>query len=251
MDTTDRLFYSRLEDMTHQCSKNSMCVFSKFLDERQCILAQQWCSGNTGNLMFRLWGGFEQAKRKILAVYPDYCDSFVTDEYPLRCLTFTYRQQDKLTHRDFLGTFMGMNFKRELIGDIVTDEGIAQVFVTDVAAGLISSQVRKIGKIGVKVSDSQPFSLEVKQEYKEISGTVASMRLDCIVSLAAGVSREKAGVMIRSEKIDVNHFAVTSLSHELHEGDVISVRGCGRFILAEMGGMTAKNRVHILLKKFI
>ena len=177
--------------------------------------------------------------------------SFVKDEFPVKCLTFTYRQQDKLTHRDFLGTFMGMNFKRELIGDIVTDEGIAQVFVNDVASSLISAQVRKIGKTGVKISDSQPFSLEIKQEYKEISATAASMRLDCIVSIAAGVSREKAAALIRAEKTDVNHFTVTSLSHELHKEDIISIRGCGRFILADIGAVTAKNRIHILLKKFI
>ncbi|MBP3761866.1 MAG: RNA-binding protein [Ruminococcus sp.] len=250
-NSSDKLFYAKLEDMTDRCDKNSMIVFSKFLDERQCILAQQWCSRNTGSLNFQLWGGFPQARRKILAVYPDYCESFVKDEFPVKCLTFNYRQQDKLTHRDFLGTFMGMNFKRELIGDIVTDEGIAQVFVNDVASSLISAQVRKIGKTGVKISDSQPFSLEIKQEYKEISATAASMRLDCIVSIAAGVSREKAAALIRAEKTDVNHFTVTSLSHELHKEDIISIRGCGRFILADIGAVTAKNRIHILLKKFI
>ena len=248
---SDRLFCARLEDMADRCEKNSMIVFSRFLDERQCILAEQWCSRNAGNLMFMLWGGFPQARRKILAIYPDYCGSFVKDEFPLKCLTFTYRQQDTLTHRDFLGTFMGMEFKREVIGDIVTDEGIAQVFVTDVVAGLISAGVRKIGRTGVKVYDDRPFSLEPKQEYKEISGTVASLRLDCIVSLAAGTGREKAASLIRAEKTDVNHFTVTSLSHELHEGDIISVRGCGRFILSSVGGITAKKRIHILLKKFI
>ncbi|MBR0141714.1 MAG: RNA-binding protein [Ruminococcus sp.] len=247
----DKLFYAKLEDMADRCEKNSMIVFSRFLDERQCILAQQWCSRNTGSLKFMLWGGFPQAKRKILAIYPDYCESFVKDEFPLKCLTFTYRQQDILTHRDFLGTLMGMELKRETVGDIVTDEGIAQVFVTDVVAGLVSAGVRKIGRTGVKVYDDRPFSLEPKQEYREITGTVASLRLDCIVSLAAGTGREKAAALIRAEKTDVNHFTVTSLSHELHEGDIISVRGCGRFILSSVGGITAKKRIHILLKKFI
>ena len=250
-NSTDKLFYAKLEDMKNRCDKNNMIVFSKFLDERQCVLAEQWCSRSTGNLMSMLWGGFPQARRRILAVYPDYCDSFVKDEFPLKCLTFTYRQQDKLTHRDFLGTFMGMNLKRDLIGDIVTDEGIAQVFVNDVAAGLISSQVRKIGRTGVKVSESRPFSLELRQEYKDISGTAASMRIDCIVSIAAGISREKSAALIRAEKIDVNHFTVTSLSHELHKGDIISIRGCGRFVLADTGGLTAKNRIHVLIRKFI
>lgn len=249
-DSSDKLFAARLSDMTDSCERKGAAVFSHFLDERQCAEAELWCSRNTGELLYSLWGGFSGAARKMLAVYPYYCEDYITDDFPITCLTFTFRKEDRLTHRDFLGSFMAMRLKRETIGDIITADGIAQAFVTDVAAKLILSTVSKIGRVGVKVSDSEPFSIEVRQEFQEISGTVASLRLDCIVSTAAKISREKAAVLIRSDKVSLNHFPAASVSREISEGDIISVRGCGRFILDKINGTTKKGRIHICLRKY-
>lgn len=250
-EQTDKLFIARLGDMVSGCEKNGCPVFSRFFDERQCAQSELWCRANAGGLMYRLWGGFPDARRKMLAVYPDYCEEYILEEFPMKCLTFTYRREDDLTHRDFLGSLMGQKLKREVVGDIVIDEGIAQVFVTETAAGAILGSVSKIGRVGVKVSDTRPFELEVRQEFRDMSGTVASLRLDCIVSLTAKLSREKAAVLIRSERVEVNHFPVSSVSHELSEGDIISVRGCGRFVLRGIDGSTRKGRIHINLQKYI
>ena len=250
-DHSDKLFAARLSDLTEQSRRNGSYAFSSFLDERQCAIAENWCRRNTGELMYRLWGGFPEARRKMLAIYPDYCEDYVQEDYPFVCLTFSYRKEDKLTHRDLLGTFMGMRLKRETIGDIVVSEGVSQVFFTEVAAKLVLSTVSKIGRVGVKVSGDRPFELEVIQEYKSIGGTVASLRLDCIVSLAAHVSRENAASLIRSDRVDVNHFTVSSVSHELHEGDIISVRGSGRYVLSAVKGLSGKGRTHIELLKYI
>ena len=248
---TDKLFEARLGDMADQCERKGMAVFSGFLDERQCAEAEQWCRNNCGGMRYMLWGGFEDARRKILAVYPDYCEDYIRDDFPMKCLTFTFRKADRLTHRDFLGSFMAMRLKREVIGDIIISEGIAQCFVTEIAARLISVSVGKIGRIGVKVSDDRSFMLERIQEFQEISGTVASLRLDCIVGLAAKVSRENAAKLIRFEKVDVNHITAVSVSQSVNEGDVLSVRGSGRFVLSGIDGETKKGRIHISLRKYI
>ncbi len=252
-EQSDKIFFAKLADMVNRCERNGVYSFSNFFDERQCAEAERWCVRNTGGLHFMLYGGFPEANRKMLAVYPDYCDDYVYDDFPIKCVTFRYRKEDKLMHRDFLGTFMGMNFKREVIGDIVVGEGITQAFVTETAARLITSTVSKIGRTGVKVSDNEPFEIVLSdvQKFKDISGTVASLRLDCVTALAVNVSREKAAAFIRADRVDVNHFTVSSVSHELKEGDILSIRGCGRFILSGINGLTRKNRVHIILKKYI
>lgn len=250
-DQEDKLFTAKLSDMVSLCERDGCARFSAFLDERQCALAEQWCAGNIGGLHSMLWGGFPDARRKMLAVFPDYCDEYIIGDFPLKCLTFSFRKEDRLSHRDFLGTFMGLRLRRETIGDIVTGEGIAQTLVSDVAARHITAVVAKIGKVGVKVSDDRPFEMVSKQEFQDISGTVASMRLDCVVGLAARLSREKAAALIRSERVDINHFTASSVSAELHEGDVLSIRGCGRFVLAGIDGSTKKGRIHINLRKYI
>lgn len=247
----DKLFSARLADMVSRCERDGAPVFSSFLDERQCAEAELWCRANTGMLMHTLWGGYDDARRKMLAVYPDYFSDSIMELFPMKCLTFIYRKEDKLTHRDFLGSFMAQQIKREVIGDITAEDGIAQAFVTDVAAKLLTGSVTKIGRVGVKISDDRPFELENAQKFQDISGTVASMRLDCIVGLAAKVSREKAAGLIRSDKVDINHLPADSLSRELKEGDVLSIRGCGRFILSGINGETKKGRIHIILRKYI
>lgn len=247
----NKLFYARLEDMHSRCERDGCAVFSSFLDETQSALAMQWCGRNIGDTRFMLWGGFDEARRKMLALYPEYCEESVRDDFPFVCLTLTFRKEDKLTHRDILGTLMGNRLKRETVGDIVIDEGIAQVFVTENVAKLITCSLSKVGRVGVKITDEKPFSLEVKQEFKDICGTVASMRLDCVAALCVSISREKAAALIRSEKVEVNHFTAVSISQELHEGDILSIRGSGRFIVFGTGNKTRKDRIHINLRKYI
>lgn len=252
-EQTDKIFFAKLADMVNRCNRDSIAYFSNFLDERQCAEAEMWCRKNTGGLHYKFYGGFTGASRKILAIYPDYLEDYIIEDFPLKCLTFSYRKEDKLTHRDFLGSFMGIQIKREKIGDIVVSEGLAQTAVNEITAKLIMSTVSKIGRTGVKISDNRNFELSIAdiQKFKEISGTVASMRLDCIVALAVNTSREKASAIIRADRVDINHFTVSSVSHEIKEGDILSVRGCGRFILSCINGVTKKNRIHIVLKKYI
>ena len=252
----DKLLEARIGDMYDRAEKYYSCVYSSFLDERQCLLAEKLCnkrqnSIHGGELLYSLWGGFENAQRKILCVYNEYCSDMYMQDFPVKCLTFSYRKEDRLSHRDFLGSFMGMNLKRETIGDIVVSEGETQTFVTDTAAALILQLAGKIGRVGVKISEDVPFHLESEIKLREISGTAASMRLDCITALAAGISREKAAALIRSERVSVNHSPVTSVSRELRQGDILSVRGSGRFIVSGTDGVTRKNRIHIILKKYI
>lgn len=248
--SSDKLFAARIEDMYRRCDKCFCPVYSAFLDEGQAARAEQICSHHNGELLDMLWGGYENAQRKMLCIYNEYSADFIKDEFPIKCLTFRFRKEDKLTHRDFLGSFMALRLKREVIGDIIIAEGVAQAIVTDVAARLICTSVSKIGRVGVKISDSEPFMLEIRQEFQDISGTVASMRLDCVTGLAAHVSRENAARLIRTEKVTVNHFSAQSVSQELQEGDILSVRGFGRFLLSEIKGNTKKGRIHIILRKY-
>ena len=247
----DKLFIARLSDMAVQVRRSGTYAFSAFLDERQCVIANNWCSRNTGDLMFSFHGGFPDARRKILAIYPDYCEDYVNEDVPIKCITFSYREEDKLTHRDFLGSFMALRLKRETIGDIVVSSGRAQALVSEIAAKTIMTSISRIGKVGVKAADDLPFDMEVTQEYKDMPASVASLRLDCIVAAAANLSREKASLLIKSDKVDINHFTVSSVSKEVQQGDIISVRGVGRFILSDIGGLTRKDRLHIILRKYI
>ncbi len=249
----EKLFHGMVCDMVRICQRDCTSVFSDFLDEGQCSVAEKILKSEFPDVMYSFQGGFPKASRKMLAVFPDYCEDYISEDFVerCRCVTFTYRKSDNLTHRDFLGTLMGMRLRRETVGDIVVSEGKTQIFMTATVAGLVISTVGKIGRVGVKVTGDEPFSLEVKQEFKTINGTVSSLRLDSIVSLATGLSREKSSALVKSERVDVNHMTQKSVSHILSAGDTVSVRGYGRFLLADTDGVTKKGRIRVTVKKFI
>jgi len=260
MKSSESLLPARIEDMIRQSMKTCSPVYSMFLDERQCAEAEKIfrTAPDYAGVIYKFWGGYENSVRKILCIYiPSGCDyldelysSNLTAEIPMKCLTFTYRKSDVLTHRDFLGSLMAMRLKRETIGDIIVSEGKTQLFAMDTVAGLICSTVGKIGRTGVNVCDNIPFDIPDVQNFEAITGTVSSLRADCIISTALRLSRGKSAQIIKNSGIQINSEPVFSVSYEMKCGDVFSVRGYGKFVLNEVSGISKKGRLHISIKKY-
>ncbi len=244
----DRLMLARIYDLVELCEKRHSFVCSSFLNERQrALISAEVLPGP--DMRFVYWGGFEQAERKVLCVCNEY-DLPESCVLPIGCVTFRYRSGSRLTHRDFLGSIMALRIRREAVGDIVIGSDAAQVFVLDSVMPVILSDISKIGSIGVKVSSSEEFFLEKQQSFKEITGTVASMRLDCILGLALKISRTKAVVLIKSNSAEVNYFPCADASAQMSEGDIFSVRGYGKFRIESVSGLSKRGRLHIVMLKY-
>ncbi len=243
------LLKSRLEDMLELSEKNCMPVYSDFLDERQVsFLEKELSAMKFSRYMF--YGGYENAQRKILCIYTQYYTPELSD-FPVSIVEFSYRKSDILTHRDFLGSIMSCRVKREKIGDILVSEGRTQVIAYNSIGSFLADEIKKIGRIGVKTALTDKCTIEIIQKYLDIKGTVASLRLDCIVSLALGKSREKTVQIIKKYGVDLNFNAVFSPSVSIKENDVFSVRGFGKFRLNSVSGLSSKGRFHILIQKYI
>lgn len=244
-DESKRLV-SRINDMIRLAEKRGS-VYSSFLNARECVLAE----AELKRLMYDnycFYGLFENAERKMLCVFKEYYQPENSD-FPMTCLTFSYRKENKLTHRDFLGAIMALQIKRETVGDIVIGDGTAQIAVSDSVGNVIKSDIRKIGSVGVKVSDECGTVLKKVQEFKEIKGTVASLRLDGVLSLALNMSRSRTAGIIKGIGAEVNYFLKYDSSFNLSQGDIISVKGFGKYRLEEISGITKKGRIHITLCK--
>jgi len=245
----DKLLIAKVEDLFRICDKNFVPSVSNFLNERECYIAESICRKHS-ELRYGFWGGYESANRRVLCVYNEYFDDNWRDETGIKCLTFSFRKEDKLTHRDFLGSLMAMRLKREMIGDIIIDEGIAQIFADEIAAKHIMAELCKVGRVGVSISDDIPFRLETKQEFQEISGTVSSMRIDAVLSLGLHLSREKTAKIIEAQKVQLNYVQTCSVSKEVKCGDIFSVKEHGKFILSDVTGISKKGRIHITIQKY-
>ncbi len=110
--------------------------------------------------------------------------------------------------------------------------------------------IQKIGRVGIKITAGYQEPLPVIREYKDISGVIASDRLDCITALLCRTSREKAARLIVSGAVMVNHQEALNVDRRLEERDIISVRGHGKFILDSFGPLTGKGRLTVKCRKY-
>ena len=197
------------------------------------------------------YGGYDGAARVVCGFLEGtYASEMApSDVFPIVPLTFTYRERDVLSHRDFLGALLSLEIKRELVGDILTAEGYTVAFVHETAADLVSA-LDKIGKVGVRCEKGITKSLPTQQT-KRIDTTVSSLRLDCIVSAAVNTSRERSASLIKSGMVNADFSPCLNVSTEVKENTVISVRGHGRYRLSEISGETRKGRLRIVIEKYI
>ncbi len=243
------LLSRRLDDLFAAVQNKNVCKFTNFLDERQAMVALATIrKKHFTDYLF--WGGFSEAERVILGFFPDYMQP-QGEAFPIVPITVTYRKEDKLSHRDFLGALMNLMIKRELIGDILVQEGQAVLFVHQNASKLVLEELKRVGRVGVKCSASLPATLPAAHQYKELSGTISSPRLDALVAMLAGISREKASNLIKSGLVMQNCEIVDSPSNEVAQEDKLSIRGYGKYILQRIGPVTKKGRVSISCLKYI
>lgn len=234
----------RLSDLCFISEKQCIPKFTAFLNEQEQFFAANYLDSR--KMLYSMWGGADCCARKMLCVLPFEMEA----EFPVFPLTITFRKTYTLTHRDFLGSFMALQTGREQIGDILMGEGYAIVFCTATAHNLIADNISKIGRVGVTVSEGINAPLP-KAVFEEVTAVVASLRADCIVSAISGLSREKSADFVKAGNLTLNYEFCNSVSKIVSEGDILSLRGYGKFVLTGGGTETKKGKLRIILKKYI
>ena len=241
----DELFYSKLDDAADLCYTRQKPYFFPFLSERRQALAEKYlrsiCFEN-----FSFFGGYDYSERKMLAM----CYDDTKPDFPVSALEFHYRSCDKLTHRDFLGVLMSLGIERETVGDILVEDGRTIVFVKSELKDYIVSQISKIGNVGVKICDADLSKLPKGRGTEELSLVVSSLRLDNIIAGVTGLSREKTKSLILTGNVSLNYIQTMNISQPTFVGDVLIIRGKGKYILNAVMGETKKGRIRISLIHF-
>lgn len=236
------------EDIIGLCRKYHKCYFSCFLNERQAELAAA-VMHRCGVSSYCFWGGYKGAERVMLCVYPEYCEPQYSD-FPFVCINTKFRKIDTLTHRDFLGSLMALGIKRETVGDIVVQDGIASFFIKSDLEQYVKSQVRKIGRVGIAYCEHTADFDKVLCNFEERTATVSSLRIDSVVGAALNLSRSKAQQTIKSGLVAKNFEITYNTDCKISSGDKISVRGYGKFIAEFDGSVSKKGKYRILFKQF-
>ncbi len=237
---------AKIDDAIRSC--HGTIKFIGFLDPGQVMECRNYTK-YINDAQFSFFGGYEGADRMYLAVYPDYIEIEESD-YPIVPITFKFRNEDKLSHRDFLGVLMGQGITRPCVGDILIENGRAVVFARAEIAEFLVHNIEKIGRIGVKTEIGYTKPLPALHEFKEHSGVIASARLDCFVSAVSKLSREKSANLIKSDLVFVNYKEQNQASFVLCEGDIVSIRKVGKFIVDAIGPMTKKGRLSYRCREY-
>lgn len=254
----EEFFQKRMLELSKKAFFRGILTFSDFLDLNQQNILHSLLPGleNTG-VRVRMFGGYETAERQMAAFVPDafcYEEDFETEgAYPISCIQIAPLQAkfaDVLTHRDYLGSILNLGLDRSKIGDILLEEHCAYVFCHSSVCQFLTEEISRIKHTSVMAKEIFEKEAMPKPRREELSGTVASPRLDSIIALAFHTSRSSMIPFIEGGKVFVNGKSVVSNGHNLKEGDIISVRGKGKFQFGSVTCKTKKNRFHVVLYKY-
>ena len=245
---SEKQLFSRLKSMGELCEKHCRPYYSDFLNELQISQSLEWLKRN-GVSHYAFWGGYENAERLMIAVYPEYLCP-MNSEFPIECISICYRSVDKITHRDILGALMSYGIKREAVGDIVIGKGLASFFVKSELSDYVTGQISGIGRVGVQLTEKTVDFESITQEFEEIECTVSSLRLDGVLSAALKLSRSKTQALIESGLVVKNSLLTYNADSKISDGDKISVRRYGKIIVEASGEITRKGKNKIIIKKY-
>lgn len=235
-----------------QRAEEHSAKLTDFLDPRQAFILTSLVQRGR-DVQVRFEGGLPRAERKRALIAPDY--RVLDDEemgISLIEVTSPDEKLSELDHGDYMGAILGLGIKRDKIGDIhVRDEGCHFLVATEVA-DYMRLNLTQVHRVHVTTELLPLDRLQAsEQKLDEMSLSVASLRLDGIVSDVYHLSRAKVLIPIKAGRCKVNWKQEEDPSKPLREGDVVSLQGFGRFKVLELEGQTKKGRYRLKVGKFI
>lgn len=253
----DKLLLARLQDKIKQCKNRNKIVNTEFLNLHQKQLIQNKLNElKIKNYIFH--GGFEEAENKTLILYPEKLNegiviNSINEIINVLKIALPNEQIGKYEHRDYLSAVMRLGLGRERIGDIIVYENEAYIIVLKENAEYIKNSLHEFTRFKKsKIEIIEVNEIKAKTpELKPIEIHVSSNRLDSIVSEIARTSRSKAEELIKDERVSINCKYEYKSSKQVNIGDIIIVRGSGKYILSEIKENTRSKKLIIKLMKYV
>ena len=241
----ERRLMRRVEELCRVAVSRGIPRYTGFLSDREQSLAQAACN-RAGGSCIRFWGGFDGAERKVLCIEPPEA----WQEEPLAYLQFTACGDKLPTHRDYLGSILGLGLERACVGDLLADTEKPDTFYAVVLADkqeFIRTELTSAGHCTVHTewADALPAHLLESRERALQQATVPSLRADAVLAVMLHTSRTRAAEYIAAGRVEINHLPAEKPSAPVYEGDVFTVRGKGRFALTALPGKSKKERLII------
>ena len=247
----DKVLLAKVWDKIQAGMRKNIPANSCFLSPRELEMTRYLFGTVEGLYAF---GGYEDAERKMLIYLPEYLDesALTGEDSPLVCLRATFYEGDSPSHRDFLGALMGAGIVREVLGDICVGNGSCDFFVTEEIAPYILQNFMGAGRTKVRLAQIPLQDVAVPEpETKEIRDTLASLRLDSVISAGFRVGRSLAAQYVTAGKAAIDGLPCEKPDRTVAEGCKISVRGLGKIKLKTVSGQTKKGRISVVIDRYV
>ena len=247
----DRLLLAKVWDKINAGIRRNIPSSTYFLSPRELEMTRYLFGDVPGLYSF---GGYEDAERKMLIYLPDYLEesSLMDENSPVICLHAQFYEGDSPSHRDFLGALMGAGIARETLGDICVGPGFCDFFVTAEIAPYLLQNFTSAGRTKLRLAAIPLSEAAIPEpEVKEIRDTLASLRLDSVISSGFRIGRSLAAQHISAGKAAIDGLPCEKPDKAVQEGAKISVRGLGKIRLTTVNGQTKKGRISVVIHRYV
>lgn len=246
----DKLLLARVWDKYEQTERKSIPSATVFLSPREQQMARAMLNAAGIRTGYVFDGGYEEAERKILIFLPEWAEGFAGDK--LVFLRAAFHGEESLTHRDILGSLMGLGVTRERVGDILVSRHSADIVAAPSLREFFLREWDQAGRVKLTVTEIRRDELSVPQaQVKVIRDTVSSLRLDAVAATAFSMSRGRASELIAAGRVNLDHVPCIKGDKLVAEGAVITARGFGKAKLTQVGGLSKKGRIGITVERYL
>ena len=236
-DPADRLLLARVLDQYEKAERRGIPAATVFLSPREQAMAQALLNTLGVRSGYVFDGGYEGAERKLLAFLPDWAEDAAGE---LAFFRAAFRDKDAvLTHRDILGSLMGLGITRERVGDILVSPHSADVVASPSLGDFFLREWDSAGRTRLTVTEIGREELLVPEvKVTRVQDTVSSM------------SRGRAGELIAAGRVSLDHTPCLKPDKPVGEGAVVTARGFGRAVVRECGRTSKKGRIILVMDRY-
>lgn len=252
-DEETRLVLARALDKLEVAERRGVPAHTPFLSPAQRSAVEGLINA-CGHPRHLFDGGYEGAERTICVFLPDWLEEedWPAGEHPLAALQLSAPTGAALSHRDWLGSILGLGLTREKLGDLLVEENRCQALILAETADIVRSQLDKVGRYPVKAASMALEELTPPERtVKLIRDTFATLRLDAVTASCFSLPRSKAAALITSGRVSLNHVECTKPDRLVSEGDVITCRGSGKCVVKQINGQSKKGRIMAELERYL
>ncbi len=231
----------KLYDLSQRALWQNRIIFSEFVNPEIRVMTLKAFADSESIVSF---GGYTDAEYQLLAFGVNNGKSI---EFPITLIHLTYPSKfSQIRHRDLLGALMSLGLRRSAFGDIVIADDSAYFFVLTELADYVLNNLTKVKNVGIKLKAVALSEFAIAANDLHICNlSLASLRADLVLAAAFKLSRAQAQNKIRSGLVKYNYLTLKTNTINLGVGDMISLRGRGRFYLTKIIGQTKKGKFRV------